>query len=190
MRQSLLLLGLIILLGCNTKNPIQENSNNESSTGTNPYELNFLNEIKQKTPPFDLDLSLDQISPSLLTLTATLVLANGDYVVSPKTSQDFLGVFDFSILDSTKLKLVGELIAFPPPQSFMVHFDDQPVLSYVGSTRISRSVQILSNDDFEGYGEIFFVHEPSCYPYVVSFVISRKLGNVFVTKLGTEIYNY
>jgi hypothetical protein len=99
-------------------------------------------------------------------------------------------VFDFSILDSTKLKLVGELIAFPPPQSFMVHFDDQPVLSYVGSTRISRSVQILSNDDFEGYGEIFFVHEPSCYPYVVSFVISRKLGNVFVTKLGTEIYNY
>jgi len=190
MRQSMFLLGLILLLGCNTKNPIQENPKNESSTGTNPYELNFLNEIKKKTPPFELDLSLDQISPSLLTLTATLVLANGDYVVSPNTSQDFLGVFDFSILDSTKLRFVGEFIAFPPPQAFLVPFDDQPVLSFVGSTRISRSVEILSNDDFEGYGEIFFVHEPSCYPYVISFVISRKLGNVFVTKLGTEIPKY
>ena len=187
MRYSIFLLGLLIILGCANDGQVQETQINEFSTHNKPYELNFLNEIKKKNPPFGLDLSLDQISPSAVTLTATLVLDSGDYVASPYTSQDFLGAFNFSILDSNLLQFVGELIEFPPPFALLVPFDDQPVLSYVGSTRISRSVEILSNADFECYGEIFFVHEPSCYPYVVSFVISRKLGMLSVTKIGTEI---
>ena len=187
MRSSIFLLGLLIILGCANDGQVQETQINEFSTHNKPYELNVLNEIKKKNPPFGLDLSLDQISPSVVTLTATLVLDSGDYVASPYTSQDLFGVYDMSLIDSTDVQFVGELTEFPTPPALRVHYEDQPVLSYTGSTRISRSVEILSNADFECYGEIFFVHEPSCYPYVVSFVISRKLGMLSVTKIGTEI---
>ena len=186
MRYAILLLGLIIFLGCTSDNPSQVGvQKNKSSLRNTPTELNFLNALKKDTPPFDLALSLDQISASFVTLTATLVLDSGDYVVSPYTSQDFLGVFDMSILDSSDLHFVGELIEFPPPSAFRVPFDDLPVLSYEGSTRISRSVEIISNTDFESYGEIFFVHEPRCFPYVISFSIIRKSGIFSVTKLST-----
>ena len=185
MRYAIFLLGLLIFLGCANDNQVQETQINKFSTHNKPYELNFLNEIQKKNPSFDLALSLDQISSSSLTLTATLVLDSGDYVVSPYTSQDFLGVFDMSILDSSDLHFVGELIEFPPPSAFRVPFDDLPVLCYTSSTRISRSVEILSNTDFESYGEIFFVHEPSCFPYVISFSILRKSGIFSVTKLST-----
>lgn len=185
MRNLLLLLGLIILFGCISDNPIQNVPQNHSSVLNTPYELPFLNELKKGTPPFDLDLSLDQNSTSFFTLTATLGLDSGDYVVSPYTSQELLGVYDMSLLDSTDVQFVGELTEFPKPSALRVHYEDQPVLSYTGSTRISRSVEILSNADFESYGEIFFVHEPSCYPYVVSFVISRKSNTFSITKLST-----
>jgi hypothetical protein len=185
MKHSIFLLALLIFLGCANDNQVQDTSENELSRNNKPYELNFLNEIQKNNPPFDVALSLDQISASFVTLTATLVLDSADYVVSPYTSQDFLGVFDMSILDSTDLHFVGELIEFPPPSAFRVPFDDLPVLCYKSSTRISRSVEILSNTDFESYGEIFFVHEPSCLPYVISFSILRKSGIFSVTKLST-----
>lgn len=187
MRHSIFLLGLFIILGCANDDQVQETQINKFSTHNKPYDPNFLNEIQKKSPHFGLDLSLDQISPSVVTLTAILVLDSGDYVASPNTSQDLFGVYDMSLIDSTDVQFVGELTEFPTPSALRVHYEDQPVLSYTGSTRISRSVEILSNADFECYGEIFFVHEPSCYPYVVSFVISRKLGMLSVTKIGTEI---
>jgi hypothetical protein len=128
MRYAIFLLGLLIFLGCANDSQVQDTQKNKFSTHNKPYELNFLNEIQKNNPPFDLALSLDQISASFVTLTATLVLDSGDYVVSPYTSQDFLGVFDMSILDSTDLHFVGELIEFPPPSAFRVPFDDLPVL--------------------------------------------------------------
>jgi len=187
MRNLLLLLGLTILFGCTSDNPIQNVPQNHLSVRNTPYELPILNAPKKGTPPFDLDLSLEQASNSFFTLTATLGLDSGDYVVSPYTSQDLLGVYDMSLLDSTDVQFVGGLTEFPTPSALRFHYEDQPVLSYTGKTRISRSVEILSNADFESYGKIFFVHEPSCYPYEVSFVISRKLGMLSVTKIGTEI---
>ena len=87
MRYAIFLLGLLIFLGCANDNEVQETQKNH--------------------PPFDLALSLDQISASFVTLTVTLVLDTGDYVVSPYTLQDFLGVFDMSILDSTDVQFVG-----------------------------------------------------------------------------------
>lgn len=68
-------------------------------------------------------------------------------------------------------------------------FEDLPVISYVGNTRLSRSLKIYTEGDFEAKGEIFFVHEPSCVPYTISFVVSRKLGQLSVTKTGTQMPN-
>lgn len=158
------------------------------------YKPELIGDFNYKEPlykglPFEADLSLSQTTPKLTTLTATLSLESGDYVVSPYTTQDYLGVFDLSIIDTTHIEFEGNLIAFPPPIDLFFSFEDLPVISYVGNTRLSRSLKIFTEGDFEAYGEIFFVHEPSCLPYIVSFVITRKQGELSVTKTGTQIPN-
>ena len=183
------------LMGCTTNNTEIDDFKNEPSSQSNLYKPKLLGDFNYKeppfykAPPFELELSLAQTSPVLTTLTATLSLDSGDYVVSPYTTQDYLGVFDLSIIDTAHIEFVGDLIEFPPPIDIFFSFEDLPVISYVGSTRLSRSLKISTVGDFEAYGEIFFVHEPTCVPYIVSFVISKKLGQLYVTKTDTQIPN-
>jgi len=184
---------LSTLFGCTTDNTVIDNPKNESFS-SKLYKPELIGDFNYKGPhykgpPFELDLSLVQTSPVLTTLTATLSLDSGDYVVSPYTTQDYLGVFDLVLLDSTHLEFVGNLIEFPPPIDMFFSFEDLPIISYVGSTRLSRLLRISTVGDFEAYGEIFFVHEPSCLPYIVSFVITRKQGELSVTKTGTQMPN-
>ena len=181
---------LSILFGCITDNTVIDNPNNESYS-SKLYKPELIGDFNYKGPlykgpPFELDLFLAQTTPKLTTLTATLSLESGDYVVSPYTTQDYLGVFDLSIIDTAHIEFVGDLIEFPPPIDIFFSFEDLPVISYVGSTRLSRSLKISTVGDFEAYGEIFFVHEPTCVPYIVSFVISKKLGQLSVTKTDTQ----
>ncbi len=179
---------LIILFGCTTDNTVIDNPKNESFS-SKLYKPELIDDFNYKEPPFELELSLSQNGSVLTTLTATLSLDSGDYVVSPYTTQDYLGVFDLVLLNSTHLEFVGNLIEFPPPIDMFFSFEDLPVISYVGSTRLSRLLRISTVGDFEAYGEIFFVHEPSCLPYIVSFVITRKQGELSVTKTGTQMPN-
>lgn len=185
---------LSTLFGCTTDNTVIDNSKNESYSQSKLYKPELIGDFNYKEPlykglPFEVDLSLSQTTPKLTTLTATLSLESGDYVVSPYTTQDYLGVFDLSIIDTTHIEFEGNLIEFPPPIDLFFSFEDLPVISYVGNTRLSRSLKIFTEGDFEAYGEIFFVHEPSCLPYIVSFVITRKQGELSVTKTGTQIPN-
>ena len=176
---------LSTLIGCTTDNTVIDNPKNESYL-SKLYKPELIGDINYKGPPFELELSLSQTSPVLTTLTATLSLDSGDYVVSPYTTQDYLGVFDLSIIDTAHIELEGNLLEFPPPIDIFFSFEDLPVISYVGSTRLSRLLRISTVGDFEAYGEIFFVHEPSCFPYIVSFVITRKQDELSVTKTGTH----
>ena len=196
MRQSIIyFLFLSILIGCTTENTYIDNPKNETSSNNKLYKPELIGDLNYKGPPlykgapFELELSLSQTSPVLTTLTATLSLESGDYVVSPYTTRDYLGVFDLSIIDTAHIEFEGNLIEFPPPIEMFFSFEDLPVISYVGSTRLSRLLRISTVRDFEAYGEIFFVHEPSCLPYIVSFVITRKQGELSVTKTGTQIPN-
>ena len=78
------------------------------------------------------------------------------------------------------------MIEFPPPVDLFFSFDDRPVKSYVNTTILSHSIEMIEDGDFEALGTVFFVLEPICYLYEISFVVSRALGDLSVKRLSVE----
>ncbi|MGY8917451.1 MAG: hypothetical protein ACKVJ6_04190 [Flavobacteriales bacterium] len=157
------------------------------SRNSDIIQMDVFKDVNDVSPPFGLDFSLVQTSPSNPTLSIVLTLDTGDYVISPTTPQDFMGVFNLSFRDSSGVEVLRGIQAFPTPIDKVYPFDDNPIKCFVGTTLISHKLKIEKEGDFEAYGTVFFVHEPSCYPYEVSFLLSRQLGNLSIEKLQTII---
>jgi len=177
---------LFLLLGffsCNDSAPKDVKEINGSGVET---KFNFIKDLKKDESPFNLDFSLEQKTSTSATLVMTLSLDSGDYVTSPASVQEFFGAFTLEFKDSTKISMKGDLIEFPPPVDLFFSFDDRPVKSYVNTTILSHSIEMIEDGDFEALGTVFFVLEPICYPYEISFVVSRALGDLSVKRLSIE----
>ena len=157
------------------------------SRNSDIIQMDVVKGVNDVSPPFGLDFSLVQTSSSNPTLSIVLTLDTGDYVISPSSSQDFLGMFDVNFRDSSGVKVLSGLQAFPTPIYKVIPFEKAPIKCFVGTTLLSHKLKIENEGDFEAYGTVFFVHEPSCYPYEVSFILSRQLGNLSIEKLQTII---
>lgn len=183
----LLILFSIFFSSCT--DPVLTESAESNVSGAEPP-LHVIDVLHKDTAPFKLEFSLDQINSKNTTLITTLSLDDGDYVTSPSSVQDFLGKYTLEFKDDTKISTIGALIASPLAVDLIFSWDDKPVKCYVGTTTLSQSLHFLADGDFYALGTVCFVLEPECYPYEISFVISREMGNLSVQRLSIEIPDF
>lgn len=136
---------------------------------------------------FDIKLQIDKEDKDQYILAATIDLCKDCFVVSPFSEDETYGHFDISIAKTSNLIADDLLLEIP---SSMEEFD--PILNrQVKFVRINttyqQKIKVLTEDDFEISGLIWFVLEPSCVPYDVEFTLSYRSGIMEIKKTKTSI---
>lgn len=144
-------------------------------------------ETKLTNDHFDISFQIEEINNDLFSLVVTIDLPEESYVVSPFSKDNTYGHFNISITDIGNIVRDETLMENPPS---VEEFD--PVLNeHVNIVRrktiYNQNIHILTKGDFEASGLVWFVLEPSCVPYDVEFMISRKSGQLEIRKTKTAI---
>ena len=118
-------------------------------------------------------------------LNADLELADGSWVASPHSEDDFYMPLTLSIEESKGINLAGAIKERPRSIKEFDSIIGKEVSLVRGNTIFSQKLEVTATGVFEARGKIEFLLEPACVPYTVDFVISDDYEMVTVTKMGT-----
>lgn len=165
---------LLVVMGCGSDKYPSEKvlASGQKSEATNPN--------------FDIGLDIKKLENSHY-LSVSLELFDGAFVVSPYSKDTIFGHFDISIADMGSVITEGLPLELP---SSIEEFDpvlEAPVRFVRTNTTFTQKLNILTKEDFQVSGLIWFVLEPSCVPYDVEFTLSSQNGILKVEKTKTAI---
>lgn len=170
-------------LGCSTdKTTIQEEQK--------PDKINLIvkdSDIRKKDDSFDIILQMNKINDEHYSLSATIELNSGSYVISPYSTDDFYLPFTMVMNESPALVVQGDLMETPVSVEEQDPYLNKPIRVVRKNTTYTQNLKVVSKDDFEASGLIEFLLEPSCVPYDVEFNISSNDGELEVQKTKTFI---
>lgn len=135
---------------------------------------------------FDIKLNLTKADSDLYNLTASIALTNGSYVISPFSDEDTYGHFTITIDDSSNLMKNATLLEMPNSVEEFDSILNTPVKFVRENTSYTQQLKVVTKNDFETTGTIWFVLEPSCVPYEIEFLITSRNGEMTITKTKTS----
>lgn len=133
-----------------------------------PYEL-----------AFEVEKARDQY-----TMITTMKLFGGSFYVSPHSKRDFKGKFTIEIADNENLKLGIDFIETPRSKEVIdPHpFVDGPVNWVKEDTKYEHQLTVLSKEDFDIGGKIFFTIEPKCTLEEIPVMFKYRSGVLTIEK--------
>ena len=144
-------------------------------------------ESKKMDEPFNIIMQMNKINGEHYSLSATIELDSGSYVISPYSTDDFYLPFSMVINDTSALIVQGDLSETPASVEEHDPYLNLSIKVVRVNTTYQQHLKIASKDDFEVAGLIEFLLEPSCVPYDVEFTISSRSGKLEVKKTKTFI---
>lgn len=166
---------MFLSFGCVTQN-------NESNNSVEPVSIAL-----QGEETFDIDLQLDELKDGKYNLGVTIKLDGESYVVSPYSEDSIYGHFNISIPETAHFVIENDLLEIPNSVREFDPIIEMPVNFVRENTTYRQQIKVLSKDDFEVTGVIWFLLEPICIPYEVEFVLSHRSGKMEVKKTKTGI---
>ncbi len=146
---------------------------------------------KSNELPFGLSLDIEK-NVADYSLVVDLKLKPGDYVISPFSKDGFYGQVDISLSESDQLSKGKSLLEIPKSTAEFDPIISQAVNFVRQSTIYKQELKLISSEDFEVPGKIWFLLEPICIPYQVDFLITHQSGVLTIkqTKAGIDRVSY
>ena len=114
--------------------------------------------------PYELAFEVEKTGEDQYTMITTMKLFGGSFYVSPHSKHDFKGKFTIEIAENNNLKLGTDFIETPRSKEVIDQhaFVDGPVNWVKEDTKYEHQLTVMSKEDFEIGGKIFFTIEPKC----------------------------
>ena len=140
----------------------------------------------QKDDSVRIDLSIEKINLTTYNLVINLKLFGDSWIVSPLAYDYPYGHLRIDLELKNHLTKVDSLLENPKS----VEFYDE---SYEGSyplikekVTLTQKLKIKTRDDFKVHGLVFFVLEPICTPYELTFILNYQNGEMKVDQVNFE----
>jgi len=176
MNRIIVLLIFLLSFGCTTDNHQNDNFN----------KAEIKKEPKGVDDSFDISFLIEKEQSDLYSLSVIFELDSGCWVVSPYSNDSVYGPTTISISDNDYLIVYDTLIEIPASVEEFDSILNMPVRFIRKKTTYKQSIRVLTKDDFEVPGSVWFVLEPHCTPKKVDFVISYRSGKMEVRKIYTR----
>lgn len=168
-------------------------ANNENETAVDDIvqledTVSLLNQAETSDEPFDIALQIDKIDDDVYVLAITMEIDSGSWVVSPLAYNYPYGKMDISITDKGHLVKEDSLLEIPESKEVFDPVFEESYKLIEEKTIFTQKLKVLTQDDFEVSGLIWFVLEPICDPYEVAFIISYKSGEMEIDKSNTTLF--
>lgn len=136
---------------------------------------------------FEINFQMDKADDDWYSLSTTIELEKGDFVISPFSKDSVYGHFEISFADSSNIIFDDLLLEIPKSIEEYDPIIEASVNFVRQNTTYKKKLKATGKDDFEVFGMIEFVHEPRCIPYDVEFKITYNAGKMEVMKTKTII---
>ncbi len=170
----LLLFVIAIFLNCSPGNQSKQDS---PSNIPEEFEISISPEY-----PFGVHFIINEKGGNKFELMTTIELKDGDFIISPFSTDGFYGKVDFSFEKRTGISLDSDFLENPIFKEEMDTIINKPVRFVRETVNYFHSFQVDTKKDFDVNGLIWLVLEPSCVPYEVDFMISQKEDKVTAKK--------
>ena len=175
---------LLLTLSCSTEGN-QSDSTNEQVNLEQPESL----ELSVIDESYTLTLQIDELESEDYLLSAKIDFIDSSYVVSPFSEDTIFGKFVVSIEENSNILLESSISELPNSIEEFDPIINQPVRFIRENTTFKKKLKVLSKDDFQVTGEIWFVLEPRCIPEEIKFTISSNSGLLKIEKNEKQIAN-
>jgi len=134
--------------------------------------------------PYDLAFEVEKTGEDQYTLITTIKLFGGSFYISPHSTGDFKGKFTIEIAANDKLKMGDDFLEIPRSKEVidMHPFVDGPVNWVNADTRYKHRFTVISQEDFDIGGKIFFTIEPKCTLEEIPLMFKYRSGVLTVEK--------
>ena len=150
-------------------------NNNEYSTSDKAVKL------KTTTDLYRVEFQISKIDNENYSFSIAIELDNGCYIISPFSNDTTYGHLEISY-DRTDHLMVNDLLEKPASVEEFDPIVGESVKFVKENTTYEQQLKVLTSNDFELKGSVWFVLEPRCTPEEVNFIISYNAGEMKVRK--------
>lgn len=123
--------------------------------------------------PFQLDVALEPALEGEWNLILDLDMDPGDWVVSSCSTDSMFGKVALRFLEPEALTLLGAMEEIPPSQWEVEPFSQLDIKVMRRDTRMIQRVAMDPNHVDDIHGKVFFVLEPLCTPFEITFTLTH-----------------
>lgn len=135
---------------------------------------------------FETSFSIETSNENKKHLLVYLELNNESYVISPFSKDTIYGHLELALNENEYLTLANKLSESPLAKEEFDPILETQVRFVKTNTRYQQELDIKTEDDFQTEGHFWFLLEPACIPYKITFRLSQKDGILEVEKLATS----
>ncbi len=175
-----LLFGFII--SCSSTD-VNEDQLINSNTKINPERSSNTQDNSISDDSIQVKLLIKQIDNEYFNFLIKMNLFGDSWIVSPLEKDYPYGEMTIDFDKNDHFVLLNSINETPNSiyKSDTLWKDEYKVIN--GETDLKQEMRLLSNNDFEVIGHIFFMLEPICKPYEIEFKISNKAGKITVQQM-------
>lgn len=148
-----------------------------------------LSDSESTLDSFNISLQVLRVEPTKCMIAITLDFHYGSYIYSPYSTDSFYLNFNLSLEENSSTTFIGKLEENPESIVELDSLIKKSIRTNREKTIFTHAVEVLSTEDFQAAGQIEFLLEPSCRPYIIEFDLTQSLGELKITKTSTR-FNY
>ena len=180
--KSLLLLPLGFIISCSSK-VVNEDQllNSNSQSNSEPSSTTLDNSVTDDS--IQVKLLIKKIDAEYFDFLIKMNLFGDSWIVSPLEKNYPYGEMTIDFDKNDHFVLLDSINESPSSifKSDPLWKNEYKVIK--GETVLKQKIRLLSNNDFEVTGHIFFMLEPICKPNEIEFKISNTAGKITVKKM-------
>uniref|UniRef100_UPI004049E497 hypothetical protein n=1 Tax=Flavobacterium sp. TaxID=239 RepID=UPI004049E497 len=137
----------------------------------------FYDDLVREDPLYTTIIRLDKQNEGEYTLSVQMNLKKDSYFVSPNEQKDFSGKFSIVLTKPENLINSGTITETPLSKID----ENQGFVKWVReNTSYRQNLKVLTNENFEVYGNLQFTIEPRCTLEKIPFILSYVDGKLSV----------
>jgi hypothetical protein len=138
---------------------------------------------------YTLSLQLDDLESANYVLSAKIDFIDTSYIISPFSEDSIFGKFDISIEDNSNFLSQGSITETPNSIEEYEPLINDTIRTIRENTTFNKKLKVLSKEDFQVKGKIWFILESLCTPEEIEFTISSNSGVMKMEKIKKRLVN-
>lgn len=166
------------MVSCTSETPVSSNKDNTQIDTTTIAQSLGDNYGPFIGDPYDISFGVKLIDTTTYELSIAMNLNGQSYFVSPNSTRNFKGKFQFVMASNESYINLGPLVETPETKEEIdPHpFVDGPVNWVRQNTMYKQQIQLKTAKDFEVRGHVQFVIEPRCTLEKIPVILKQENG--------------